>query len=801
MHALQPSPSFDPIAMPGAIISTPQARFTILSSRLVRMEYSPTGYFEDSPSQAFWYRNQPVPEFSTRVIPNGLEIETEHLVIHYDSSPAKFTPHSLQATVKATGQTWHYSDPYWRAQNLMGTARTLDNAQGAVRLEPGLISRSGWAVVDDSQSLVFSADGWLAPRQHPENLDLYLFGYGHDYPACLREFSLVAGAPAMIPRWILGNWWSRYWAFTQEELLALMEEFYEHQLPLSVCIVDMDWHITRTGNRSRGWTGYTWNNELFPDPVGFIDQLHQMGLKTSLNLHPADGVYPHEAQYPALAEFLSIDAAQEQPIPFDCADRRFMQGYFELLHHPLEKMGVDFWWLDWQQGKRSQLANLDPLWWLNHLHFYDLGRDGVKRPFIFSRWGGLGNHRYPIGFSGDTVVGWEALHNQPGFTATAANVGYGWWSHDIGGHMGGIEDDELYTRWLQYGVFSPILRMHCTNSPYHERRPWGRGPAAERAAIQALRLRHTLIPYLYSMAWRNTTTSLPLVTPLYYTHPEEPQAYQVPQLYWFGSELLAAPFTSPAHPETGLSRQTLWLPEGDWFNFFTGEVTRGGWCTVYGLLEDIPVFASAGAIIPLGRLPGWGGVGLPEQIHLVVFPGADNSFDLVEDDGETTAYQDGKYAVTTITQTWLQDKLILEIHPPRGDRQVLPATRSFQVELRGISQPEQVEVQVNSSPITLEYSYDLRRDALRFNAINLAHSDSMCITVQAQDGLISQRDRKFDKLRTYLSAFKLDTRVKTEIDAHWAEILAGRANLRAYSDLTDAQIAVLDSLLHQARED
>ncbi|MCU0486833.1 MAG: DUF5110 domain-containing protein, partial [Anaerolineales bacterium] len=370
------------------------------------------------------------------------------------------------------------------------------------------------------------------------------------------------------------------------------------------------------------------------------------------------------------------------------------------------------------------------------------------------------------------------------------NVGYGWWSHDIGGHMGGIEDDELYTRWLQYGVFSPILRMHCTNSPYHERRPWGRGPASERVAIQALRLRHALIPYLYSMAWRN-----------YYTHPEEPQAYQVPQLYWFGSELLAAPFTSPAHPETGLSRQTLWLPEGDWFNFFTGEVTRGGWCTVYGLLEDIPVFARAGAIIPLSRLPGWGGVGLPEQIHLVVFPGADNSFDLVEDDGETTAYQDGKYAVTTITQTWLQDKLILEIHPPRGDQQVLPVTRSFQVELRGISQPEQVEVQVNSSPITLEYSYDLRRDALSFTAINLAHSDSLCITVQAQDALISRRDRNFDKLRTYLYAFKLDTRVKTEIDAHWAEILAGQANLRAYSGLTDAQIAVLDSLLHQAGED
>lgn len=462
---------------------------------------------------------------------------------------------------------------------------------------------------------------------------------------------------------------------------------------------------------------------------------------------------------------------------------------------------MDFWWLDWQQGKRSQLTGLDPLWWLNHLHFYDLGRDGVKRPFIFSRWGGLGNHRYPIGFSGDTVVGWDALHNQPGFTATAANVGYGWWSHDIGGHMGGIEDDELYTRWLQYGVFSPILRMHCTNSPYHERRPWGRSPTAERAAIQALRLRHALIPYLYSMAWRHTTTSLPLITPLYYTHPEAPEAYQVPQLYWFGSELLTAPFTSPAHPETGLSRQTIWLPKGDWFNFFSGQATCGGWHTVYGLLEDIPVFAKAGAIVPLGRLPSWGGVDLPDQISLVVFPGADNFFDLVEDDGETTAYQDGKYVVTTITQSWQQDRLILEIHPPRGDVNVLPPSRSYQVEVRGVSKPEQVDVEINDNPIFLDYSYDPSRYVLCFNAKTLTHSDSLRITVHARGGLKAKWDRDYEMLRKYLSVFKLDTRIKTDIDAHWTEILTGRVNLRAYPGLTDAQLNVLDSLLSQAGEE
>ena len=153
------------------------------------------------------------------------------------------------------------------------------------------------------------------------------------------------------------------------------------------------------------------------------------------------------------------------------------------------------------------------------------------------------------------MVSWASLANQPAFTATAANVGYGWWSHDIGGHMWGVEEAELYLRWVQYGVFSPILRLHSTNNPYQDRRPWGWGPAVAGPARAAMQLRHALIPYLYSMAWRNHAEGIPLVTPLYYSNPEDDDAYACPQAYWFGSELIAAPFTAPAESDLGLSRQ------------------------------------------------------------------------------------------------------------------------------------------------------------------------------------------------------------------------------------------------------
>ncbi|MBN2147290.1 MAG: DUF5110 domain-containing protein, partial [Anaerolineales bacterium] len=641
---------------------------------------------------------------------------------------------------------------------------------------------------------VFNPSGWIEPRQHPENDDLYLFAYGHDYPGCLADFYRVSGPVPLVPRWILGNWWSRYWTYSADELLGLMEAFKAHEVPISVCIVDMDWHLTETGNASSGWTGYTWNRALFPDPPDFLAKLHGLGLRTALNLHPADGVWPHEEQYADFARQMGIDPETKEPVPFDCSDRRFMDNYFKLLHHPYEAMGIDFWWLDWQQGKQTKIPGLDPLWWLNHLHYYDYGRDGKRRPFIFSRWGGLGNHRYPIGFSGDTVVGWDALEFQPPFTATAANVGYGWWSHDIGGHMGGIEDDECYTRWVQYGVFSPILRLHSTNNSFHERRPWRRGPAAEKTASAAMRLRHRLIPYLYSMAWRNHYGGLPLVTPMYYTHPEEESAYQCYQQYWFGSELMVAPFTSPANAETKLSAQHVWFPDGVWFDFFSGQAIPGGrWRTVYGTLDDIPVFARSGAIVPLAPEVGWRGVENPQELHLHIFPGASNRFVLYEDDGATTHYLQGAYALTAFELEWKPDLLCFTIQPAQGDRKVILQQRTYHLYLRGVVQPEAIRLQVNGAPIEANWDYQTQSETLTISPLAIQAGDVLQLEVSAP-ALTAPRDRSGEILRQWLSGFRLDSWVKQEIAQKWPQVQAGEVSLRSFRKLSDAQRSALESL-------
>lgn len=790
---------FSPVANPDAIVQAPGVRFTVLTPRLLRLEHDPDESFVDRASQVFWHRRQPVPEFE--VVEEGKEVQiiTEALRLRYRVNVRGFTPDALSIELRGAEQTWHYGDV--DEHNLKGTLRTLDLASGAAELEPGLLSRAGWVVVDDSDSLLFNEKGWLEPRHEGRAQDLYFFGYGHHYTTCLQDYFKVAGSVPLLPRWALGNWWSRYWAYSQEELKNLMLAFKEHQVPLSVCIVDMDWHITDTGNDCSGWTGYTWNRDLFPDPDAFLDWLHDLGLKTALNLHPAEGIYPHEERYEEMAKALGVNPQSEKPIPFDIADPQFARAYLEILHHPLEEQGVDFWWLDWQQGDICGLPDLDPLWWLNHLHFLDHRRDGERRPIIFSRWGGLGNHRYPVGFSGDTYVNWPSLAFQPFQTATAANVGFGWWSHDIGGHMQGVEEAELYTRWVQFGVFSPIMRLHSTNNPYHERRPWGYDAETLRIVRNAMQLRHALIPYLYTMSWRNFSQGIAPIRPMYHLYGQKEEAYHCPDQYTFGSELIVAPFTAPADADTRLSRQVVWLPPGEWFGFFDGRRLPGNaWHAIHGSLDAIPVFARAGAIVPLAPRTGWGGVENPDELEIHIFPGADNRFDLYEDDGQTLEYDQGHFALTGFSQQWQEKRLVFKVAAVAGERQHVPQRRTYRFVVHSLRRPQEVHLTVDGEGRDVETAYEEVRSTLRLGPLTLSPEESVTIDIQSADGnLMKQADPRRARLRQMVERFRLQTTAKQGIIEELDEILDDPAILNEYAvSLSQTQTRAMLEVIHGA---
>ena len=665
-----------PAAKDENIILWKNYRVTLLTPMLLRVEENTAKKFCDEATQAVWFRDMPAVKHTAKDDGDCCTIKTDALTLclkeTLEDSRIRLAD-GREAAINNEG-------------NLLGTWRTLDCCDGdfwfpyagkredghKIELENGILSRSGVAVVDDSASLLLKADGTVAPREIQEK-DIYVFAYGDDYRAAIQGLYKICGAPPLLPRYALGNWWSRYWAYTQEEYLALMDSFAERGLPFTVATVDMDWHPSENlPDGEDGWTGYTWNTELFPDYRRFLKELNERNLHITLNLHPALGVRWFEEQYPEMARRMGIDPATKQPVEFDITRDDFINAYFDLLHKPFEKDGVDFWWIDWQQGMKSAIEGLDPLWSLNHYHSLDIAKE--KEPLILSRYAGIGSHRYPLGFSGDTHVTWETLQYLPGFTATASNAGYSWWSHDIGGHMFGYKDDELFLRFVQFGVFSPINRLHSSKVRTLSKDVADYSGGKGLIAKEFLKLRHAMIPFLYTASVETTEKGLALIEPMYYEYPAEENAYACGDQYLFGRQMIAAPITCRSDAEGNVTKR-VWLPEGRWTDYFTGDVYGGGWHDMVRPLDSFPLLVKEGGFFVLDGAPEGNSTALPEVLDVHVMNGC-GSYELIED-------KDGHRAVTRFAAR-LDDNGVQTVTITADDPEGILPARGLTLRLRNV---------------------------------------------------------------------------------------------------------------------
>ena len=720
------------------------ARFTFITPRMVRMEYDSAGKFVDDPSFVFIHREIPAINCSKTKDGKWIVIKTDALELRYKTGSGKFNATNLKIVYKQDKTNiinWKPGDV--NTKNLKGTFRTLDGADGErnvdthalIPFENGLLSRDGWYVIDDSNNFLFdnSEWSWVKERTNKE-IDWYFLGYASDYKSALNDFTKVAGKVPLPPRYAFGYWWSRYWNYSDVELRDLVKKFEQYNIPLDVLVIDMDWHLTdslsfRNGSKTdefgqrSGWTGYTWNKALFPQPDHFLQWLKEKQIKTTLNLHPASGIAAYEEKYPAFAKAMQFDTTQHKNIPFEVADKKFMKNLFDIVLDPLKEKGVSFWWLDWQQWPNSKKINtLSNTWWLNYCFFSRMEKENQQRTLLYHRWGGLGNHRYQIGFSGDALITWQMLDFEPFFTSNASNVLYDYWSHDLGGHgFGNLPeaqrkiDPEMYTRWMQYGVFSPIFRTHSSKDPRLNKEVWAFSGDYFDALSNSIHLRYDLAPYIYTMARKTYDSALALCRPMYYDHPQNEEAYQHRNEYMFGDNMLIMPITAPAVND--ISSVKVWLPEGnDWYEWNTGTMLKGGQTLQRTfLLNEYPVYVKAGAIIPMYEKMK----NLQQNSNNLVvkiFPGAAFESKLYEDAGDDNNYQRSAYSFTSIrTDKKADGSLNINILPREGSFPGMIEQRNLHIQLYGSVMPESVSL----NGVKLNYTTNKENNSWYFSGDDL----------------------------------------------------------------------------------
>ena len=500
----------------------------------------------------------------------------------------------------------------------------------------------------------------------------------------IASYRKVTGEVPLMPSWAFGYIHCRERFHSQEELLSTARRFREEQIPIDLIV--QDWQYWGR----YGWNAMRFDEEHYPDPAKMVSDLHDMDMKLMISVW---------SKMDPNSEVGRIAQERGHFIPnttwIDFFDEDASSFYWSNFRDRLLKpYGIDAWWQDATEPENDDLdgrkilkntvpgelyRNVYPVM-VSKTIFEGLAKDDPeRRPMIFTRSGFSGVQRYgAVLWSGDVGNDWKTLRYQIssglGFVAT----GLPWWTYDAGGFFRPYDqysnEDyiERMIRWIQVGTFLPMMRVHGYMS---NTEPWQYGPEAQRIITEQIRLRYRLLPYIYSEASRVTTEGYTLMRPLIFDFPDDTDALKQDNEYMFGQSLLVCPVT-----EKGVSQWKVYLPEneGGWYDFRTGRKYGNGWYEVPVTIEDIPVFAKAGSILPLGPVKQHAAEKSDEPLTINVYPGADACFNLFEDDGLSV---DG--SSSTIPFTWDDSSRTLTIGKRQGSFEGMEETRTFNIAIAG----------------------------------------------------------------------------------------------------------------------
>ena len=655
-------------------------RFTVLTPSLIRMEYDNRSLFEDRPSMVALKRDWSTVDFTLKEEPGLLQIDTSHLRLRYVPRSGRFNALNLRVELLRMPKPVAWRPGLKNTGNLGGTRKSLDGITGPVDVDDGILSRDGWFMLDDSRSPVVGDDGWPAVRPNPFAQDFHLFGYNTDYARGLKDYTELCGAIPLLPSWAFGIWFSPPTRLHADELLQMIGRFRQEGYPLDVLLIE-NW-------RRNGWGSYEWDPQYFPDPADFVRKAHAMGTKVALQVHPGGALLPVESRYVDVCNAVGWDPERRGMIFLDISNRKEADALVNVLLPPRQEQGIDFWWVDGTAA--TTIRWLPNQWWTNYLFFTHSRRTIRERTVILSRYDGPGSHRFPVMDSGEFQLNWDVLRFLTWFTPTAGNIAVPYWSHSVGGKRYPRLDDQLMVRSVQFAAFSPMLRLGMP--------PWLQRGAAARTAGSFLQVRRSLMPYLNSLSHTAHTEGLPLCRPMYLRFPQDEQAYGHKHQYLLGSDMLVAPVTEPGAGENYETTREIWFPPKTWYDFFTGRIVEGPITLNYpATADEVPVFAQAGAIIPLAPAEQPREAGL-ENMILNVYSGSPGSFVLYGDTGAGVLRAIEKPAESRIT--YLEDEHVKTVRIgqlPEGAVQAR-VRRRYEIRLATILPVEAVEVNCTVLP-------------------------------------------------------------------------------------------------------
>lgn len=742
-------------------------RISILSDVLIRFEYSETGSFNDYPTFFASNRSFGKPKITVEEDNNVLIIKNDIFILEYNKEKpfigSKLMPdQNLKVTIAGTEKIWYFNHP--EVKNFKGTAYSLDDTKGNIDFEKGLFSLDGFTTFDDSRTPILDAYGNVLSPNY-KNIDTYLFIYNNDFGIGLRDYFNLTSLPPLIPRYALGVWWNKNEAYGEKDIQNLVYNFKKYDLPMSVLLLN---ECNRTKNNYSP-ISFSFDKTKLPNPRGLSEFLHKNKIYLGSNIKTEGLISVEEESYLEFQKYYNKDLNKN--IPLNVYDPKLVDSYLKGIINPFLDKGVDFLWID-DNNKENTLRSFT----MNYFLYKNFNLNKAKRNFIISRNFGICPHKYSALYSGETLISWKTLKLLPFFNSTAANIGVSWWSHDIGGYKGGTEDAELFMRYVQLGVYSPILRLSSDAGKYYKREPWKWDAKTYKIVHDYLKIRHRLIPYIYSEAKKYSSFGSPLIQPLYYKYPETYDEPLYKNEFYYGSELFVCPITTPKDEIMNRVVHRIFLPNGVWYDFKTGKKFTGGnrYVTFYKD-EDYPVYAKTGAIIPLAKLDpqNINDTSAPKTLEIQIFPGRSNTYKMYEDDGTSSMYKEGYSFTTEINYYYKEDDFSVSIEPIEGKLGIIPEKRNYIIRFRNTKFTDGVQVFQDEVNVKCKRYTDENDFVIEFNDIST--TSKVFVYCKGKDIEIDANRVINEDLEGIITDLKIKTSLKEEID----KIIFSDSNIKA----------------------